>query len=49
MSIQTQVHRTPNRQDQKKKTPMHIIVKTLSTYNKKHVLKTSREENASHM
>ena len=37
-------HRTPNRQDQKRNCPCHVIVKTLDIQNKDKVLKAKREK-----
>jgi hypothetical protein len=34
--------RTPNCQDQKRNTPKHIIIKTLSTQNKERILKPAK-------
>jgi hypothetical protein len=36
--------RTPNRQNQKRTFPKHIIVKVLSTWNKERILKAAREK-----
>jgi hypothetical protein len=36
---------TPNRHDQNRTTPWHIIVKTITTENKERILKTVREKN----
>lgn len=35
-------HRTPNRQDQKRKSPWHILVKTLNIHNKEGAVKSAR-------
>jgi hypothetical protein len=37
--------RTPNRHDQNKTSPQHIIVKRISTENKERIWKTIREKN----
>jgi hypothetical protein len=43
--IQVQeAYRTPNHQDQKRNTPRHIIIKTLSTQNKERILKAEQEK-----
>lgn len=48
MPIQIQeAHITSNRQDQKRKFPQHIIVKSLSRHNKENILKAAREEKSS--
>lgn len=39
-----EAQRTPNRQDQKNKSPWHIIVETLCIHNKDSTLKASREK-----
>jgi hypothetical protein len=45
IAIQVQeAFRTPNRQDQKRTSPQHIIVKTLGTQNKERILKAAREK-----
>jgi hypothetical protein len=46
-SMPIQVHeasRTPNRPDQNRTTPRHIIVKTTSTETRERILKAVREE-----
>jgi hypothetical protein len=44
MPIQVQeASRTPNRHDQNRTFPQHIIIKTISTENKERILKTVRE------
>jgi hypothetical protein len=46
MSIQVQeASRTPNRLDQNRTTPWHIIIKTTSTENREKILKAVRETN----
>jgi hypothetical protein len=37
--------RTPNRLDQNRNSPWHIIIKTTSTDNRERILKSVREEN----
>jgi hypothetical protein len=37
-------YRTPNHQDQKRNTPKHSIIKTLSTKNKERILKAAKEK-----
>jgi hypothetical protein len=45
MPIQAQkASRTPNRLDQNRTTPQHIIIKTTSTENTERILKTVREK-----
>jgi hypothetical protein len=45
MSIQVQeASRTPNRHDQNRTTPRHIIIKTTSTENRERILKAIREK-----
>ena len=45
MSIKVQeAYRTPNRLDQKRKSPHHIIIKTLNIQNKERILKAAREK-----
>jgi hypothetical protein len=45
MVIQVQeAFRTPNRQDQKRTSPQHIIVKTLNMQNKERIMKVTREK-----
>jgi hypothetical protein len=45
MPIQIQeASRTPNRLDQNRATPQHIIIKTISTENKERTLKAVREK-----
>jgi hypothetical protein len=39
-----EAYRTPNRQDQKRKTLRHIIIKTLSTQNKERTLNAAKEK-----
>jgi hypothetical protein len=39
-----EAYRTPNCQDQKRNTPRHIIIKTLSTQNKERILKAAKEK-----
>jgi hypothetical protein len=39
-----EAYRTPNHQDQKRNTPRHIIIKTLSTQNKERILKAAKEK-----
>jgi hypothetical protein len=39
-----EAYRTPNNQDQKRNTPRHIIMKTLSTQNKETILKSAKEK-----
>jgi hypothetical protein len=39
-----EAYRTPNHQDQKRNTPTHIIIKTLSTQNKERILKSAKEK-----
>jgi hypothetical protein len=39
-----EAYRTPNHQDQKRKTPIHIIIKPLSTQNKERILKAAKEK-----
>jgi hypothetical protein len=36
--------RTPNRLDQNKTTPQHVIIKTISTENRERILKAVREK-----
>jgi hypothetical protein len=44
MPIQVQeASRTPNRLDQNRTTPLHIIIKTISTENRERILKTVRK------
>lgn len=38
------IYRTPNRLDQKRKFPWHIIIKTLNVLKKERILKAVREE-----
>jgi hypothetical protein len=46
MFIQVQkASRTPNRLDQNRTTPQHIIIKTTSTENRERILKAVREKN----
>jgi hypothetical protein len=45
MPIQVpEASRTPNRPNQNRTSPQHIIVKTLSTENKERILKAAREK-----
>jgi hypothetical protein len=45
MSIQVQeTSRTPNKLDQNRTTPQHIIIKTTSTGNRERILKVVREK-----
>jgi hypothetical protein len=45
MPIQVQeAYRTPNRFDQNRTTPWHIIIKTTSTENRERILKAVREK-----
>jgi ribosomal protein L39E len=45
MLIQVQeACRTPNRLDQNRTTPQHIIIKTTTTANRERILKAVREE-----
>jgi hypothetical protein len=45
MSTQVQeASKTPNRLDQNRTTPLHIIIKTTSTENRERILKTVREK-----
>jgi hypothetical protein len=45
MPIQVQeVSRTPNRLDQNRTTPCHIIIKTISTESRERILKAVREK-----
>jgi nucleoside-triphosphatase THEP1 len=37
--------RTPNRLDQNRTSPQHIIIKTISTENRERILKAVREKN----
>ena len=39
-----EAYRTPNKLDQKRKSPRHIIIKTLSIQNKERILRASREK-----
>jgi hypothetical protein len=39
-----EAYRTPNCQDQKRNTPRHIIIKTLSTQNNERILKAAKEK-----
>jgi hypothetical protein len=39
-----EAYRTPNHQQQKRNTPRHIIIKTLSTQNKEIILKAAKEK-----
>jgi hypothetical protein len=39
-----EAYRIPNHQDQKRNTPRHIIIKTLSTQNKEKILKAAKEK-----
>ena len=39
-----EAHKTPNRQDQKRNSPCHIIDKTLVAQNKDKILKATREK-----
>jgi hypothetical protein len=49
MPIQTQeVQKTPNREDQKKKSPQHIIVKTLIVQNQESVSKRCNSKRTKH-
>jgi hypothetical protein len=49
MPIQVQgASRTPNRLDQNRINPQHIIIKTTSTENKERILKAVREKNKYH-
>jgi hypothetical protein len=43
MNIQ-EAYRPPNRLDQKRNSPFHIIIKTPNTLNKKRILKVVREK-----
>jgi hypothetical protein len=46
MSIQVQeASKRPNRHDQNRTSPWHIIVKTISTENKERIFKAVREKN----
>jgi hypothetical protein len=46
MPIQVQeASKTPNRLDQNRTTPQHIIIKTTSTDNREKILKAIREKN----
>jgi hypothetical protein len=48
MTIQVQeAFRTPNRLDQNRTTPQHIIIKTTSTENRERILKAIREKKTS--
>jgi hypothetical protein len=38
-----EAYRTPNRQDQKRNTPRHIIIKTLTMQKKERILKAAKE------
>jgi hypothetical protein len=45
MPIQIQeASRTPNRLDQNRTTPLHIIIKTISTETRERILKAVREK-----
>jgi hypothetical protein len=44
MIICCEASKTPNRLDQNRTTPQHIIIKTISTENRERLLKTVREE-----
>jgi hypothetical protein len=45
MAIKVQeAYRTPNRWDQKRKSSLHIIIKTINAQNKESILKTAREK-----
>jgi hypothetical protein len=45
MPIQVQeASMTPNRLDQNRTTPLHIIIKTTSTENRERILKSVREK-----
>jgi hypothetical protein len=39
-----EAYRTPNNQLQKRNTPRHIIIKTLSTQKKERILKAAKEK-----
>lgn len=39
-----EAHRIPNRQNQKRNSPHHIIIKTLNAQNKERLLKVSRKK-----
>jgi hypothetical protein len=39
-----EAYKTPNNQDQKRNTPMHIIIKTFKTQNKKRIWKAAKEK-----
>jgi hypothetical protein len=46
LPIQVQeVSRTPNRPEQNRTSPQHIIIKTISTENRERILKAGREKN----
>jgi hypothetical protein len=48
MPIQVQeASRTPNRLDQNRTSPWHIIIKTISTENRERILKAVREKTSS--
>ena len=45
MAIKAQeAHRTPNKQDQKRKSSCHIIIKTLYAQSKERILEAAREK-----
>jgi hypothetical protein len=45
MTIKAQeAYRTPNKWDQKRKSPCYIIIKTLNIQNKERILKAAREK-----
>jgi hypothetical protein len=39
-----EAYRTPNRQNQKRNIPRHIIIKTLNKQNKERILKAAKEK-----
>jgi hypothetical protein len=39
-----EAYRTPNHQEQKRHTPRHIIIKTLSTQNKERILRAAKKK-----
>jgi hypothetical protein len=50
LPIQVQeASRTPNRHDQNRMSPRHIIIKTTNTENRERILKAVREKNKQHI
>jgi hypothetical protein len=44
-----EAYRTQNHQNQKRNTPRHIIIKTLSTQNNERILKLQKRKDKSHI